>query len=49
VVVTGGSSGIGLAVAEEVAKRGANVTIVARSIFRTSLRRAFPRIFAPKM
>ena len=31
VVITGGSSGIGLAVASEVARRGANVSIIARS------------------
>ena len=31
VVITGGSSGIGLNVAIEVAKRGANISIIARS------------------
>ena len=31
VVITGGSSGIGLCVASEVARRGANVSIIARS------------------
>jgi len=31
VQITGGSEGIGLAVAEEVLKRGAHVTLVSRS------------------
>jgi len=30
VLITGGSSGIGLSVASEVARRGANVSIIAR-------------------
>lgn len=32
VVVTGGSSGIGLSIAIQAAKLGANVTIIARNI-----------------
>lgn len=32
VLITGGSQGLGLALAKEVSKRGADVTIVARSV-----------------
>lgn len=46
VVVTGGSSGIGEAVAREAARRGAKVTLVARS--REKLAQALGRIGAPE-